>query len=565
MKVYLFNFAKRSNSTLHPELTDGKQFDCELFEPFTITAPTLLLKDSNTIFNFNYAYIPDLNSRYYFVNEWTFDNGIWQATTCEDLLASWRGTILESSQYVERSSVEKDGYIPDNLYPYTLQGLRTLSYKGSQPSGAVYKWKSPEQLGNDDLNLYVNGAFLGYIPENRFELPTEGQRADNYKERRKTNSVVVFKNEQLENLLSSLQDEDNSKVRFSDYIKRIYTMPVAPNPIQNGLETEVKKCALYYGSLIKAVDADFTTQGDYAVSFMSFPTPEVTPDYPWTPNKIMFADMLGLRKNTTAYCEWTINRGSSWSSLSPYLKSSEYTKMFIKFNPFGTIEIDPNYFLTQNEIELKTDIDLQTGDAILYLKRESTYIPIASTNVAVDIQIGATWNNSTQRMRNFTAGTIALATTVASAAVGLAGVASTNATIGAMLSNPEMSGRTAQRLIQTREANTRNATNSLINASGSTASTLNNMLAPMQTGCSISGMPGCSLIDDAPMLIITRYETVETDSDKFGCMLMQRNRKLAELQGGFIKCIDAKTPRATMLASEQNAVENLLNSGIYLE
>ena len=65
---------------------------------------------------FNYCYLPTF-SRYYWVKNWTYSYGLWNASLTVDTLASYRDQIGNSTEYVTRSSAQYDGTISDGLYP----------------------------------------------------------------------------------------------------------------------------------------------------------------------------------------------------------------------------------------------------------------------------------------------------------------------------------------------------------------------------------------------------------------------------------------------------------------
>ena len=132
-----YRTGKRMNSTLRPSANgDTWRIDCNFFDPFDILAPEILLRDeglgtaappnNNHIMDYNYVYIERPIDRYYFVNKWERIKGIWHAHTNEDFLGSWRSTILESQQYITRSSIKWNDTIPDNFY-----GYKTIPYSSA--------------------------------------------------------------------------------------------------------------------------------------------------------------------------------------------------------------------------------------------------------------------------------------------------------------------------------------------------------------------------------------------------------------------------------------------------
>lgn len=94
---------------------------CVLKEESSVTNPSLFVDVSGTeIFSttgtLNHAYI-SLYDRYYFVDNWTYERGKWRADLSVDVLATWRTSIGNSSQYILRCSATHDGKIFDSMYP----------------------------------------------------------------------------------------------------------------------------------------------------------------------------------------------------------------------------------------------------------------------------------------------------------------------------------------------------------------------------------------------------------------------------------------------------------------
>lgn len=112
MRITLYTFSKKPNSTARPE--NGITFDCEIYDPCSIIAPTLILHGDPT--SYNYAYIPKW-SRYYFVDNWRYDGSRWIGSLSVDVLATYKDDIGASSQYVVRSSSKSNPGVQDTLYP----------------------------------------------------------------------------------------------------------------------------------------------------------------------------------------------------------------------------------------------------------------------------------------------------------------------------------------------------------------------------------------------------------------------------------------------------------------
>ena len=126
MNVILFAFSKKKNSTARPVVTDGTSFAVDLKEETSVMSPVLIFDPSNlpqpfSPASYNYALIANW-SRYYFITDWRWLNGRWEASLISDVLATYRTSIGAMSEYVVRSSAASDGTIVDGRYPIKSSG-----------------------------------------------------------------------------------------------------------------------------------------------------------------------------------------------------------------------------------------------------------------------------------------------------------------------------------------------------------------------------------------------------------------------------------------------------------
>lgn len=119
MTVTFYNFSKRPNSTLQP--TGGTSLTAvQIKEECSFENP--VLKIGNIVSGafspslFNYVYIP-LWSRYYYITDWKYLNGIWECYLKVDVLASFKTAIGTTNTYIERCASASDGTIIDSFYP----------------------------------------------------------------------------------------------------------------------------------------------------------------------------------------------------------------------------------------------------------------------------------------------------------------------------------------------------------------------------------------------------------------------------------------------------------------
>lgn len=115
--VNLYSLEKRDNSTKRPT-GNGTQYSCVMKHGCGILNPSISLDLglSSDPSQYNYAYIPAFE-RYYFIEEWYFEERLWTATMKVDVLATYKDEIGSASLYVLRSASAYDGDISDMLYP----------------------------------------------------------------------------------------------------------------------------------------------------------------------------------------------------------------------------------------------------------------------------------------------------------------------------------------------------------------------------------------------------------------------------------------------------------------
>lgn len=149
MNVLLYNFSKRKNSTKQPDPTTATTIRCQLKDAAAVMNPVLQFNPEtsgfSTPFNpsqYNYAHLP-LFSRYYFIDDWVWLNGLWECHLTVDVMASYKLPIGNTNSYIIRSDTAYDGTIIDGLYPATTETTITrialnCSWHNVAPSGGCY-------------------------------------------------------------------------------------------------------------------------------------------------------------------------------------------------------------------------------------------------------------------------------------------------------------------------------------------------------------------------------------------------------------------------------------------
>ena len=114
LSVTLYTFSKRLNSTKNPPAEGGFTVQAVLKDNTSIIRPELEVVENVTAYN--YAYIPSF-SRYYFVQDVIWEKGIWRIVLSEDVLATYKAVIGNTTAYILRCATFQDPTVTDLLYP----------------------------------------------------------------------------------------------------------------------------------------------------------------------------------------------------------------------------------------------------------------------------------------------------------------------------------------------------------------------------------------------------------------------------------------------------------------
>lgn len=115
VNAVFYQTTKRHNSTYRPVDSDTHiTSEVVLKEATSVLYPTLSVISNLT--SYNYVYLQEF-SRYYFINDWTWANGLWWASCDVDVLASYRTAVYTYAGYCLRSYSDASGLIPDELAP----------------------------------------------------------------------------------------------------------------------------------------------------------------------------------------------------------------------------------------------------------------------------------------------------------------------------------------------------------------------------------------------------------------------------------------------------------------
>lgn len=160
---------------------------------------------SNTLPDFNYAIIGELNNRCYYIDKVTYiAKGLWQLDMSIDVLMTYKDAIMNLKTFVTRNQYDYNTLIPDDRLP--LQQGREITYE-----------IIPNDLFGNSGSFLLQGLLL--TPGNKIkEDPTTDDLLGTWVLRDKPNLIVDINNKSIPITFTS--DED-TYLYFSVYDYRL--------------------------------------------------------------------------------------------------------------------------------------------------------------------------------------------------------------------------------------------------------------------------------------------------------------------------------------------------------
>lgn len=344
MQAIFYQFAKRTNSTKLP--SGGQGFGIDLKAPCNIIDPEIKIATQSDPTGFNYCYLPTF-SRYYWVKNWTYSDGLWNASLTVDTLASYRDQIGNSTEYVTRSSAQYDGTISDGLYPASakVQSVTTA----------------------------FQGGFAETISEGFFVIGFVAKTPNSIG----AVTYVVMSPGNAKKLSSKLLTDvsylsiDNAEI--SDSLTKILFNPYQYIVSCNYFPFDIAKLTAHL-PLVSSVDV-----GWWSVD---------------VPCWILGEDNNNLTKSVSV----GIPKHPQAASRGVYCNASPYTDYTIFLQPFGVIPLDASKLWGAATLSIQYTVDLFTGDSILRMFTDTNQlvhdttaklgVPIQLSNITFDVPSG---------------------------------------------------------------------------------------------------------------------------------------------------------------------------------
>lgn len=352
--VQFFTADKRVNSTKkYAPISSGLILRCDLNTACSIVNPALVINptafppEERDIYKYNYCYI-GIWSRYYFITDWIWNNGLWVAQCKEDVLASFRTDIFNSSLYVMRATYDTNnnivfnGNIADSKYPTTAAAPAYLSSAVNNPYAI-----------DDQFNL--NGVFIVGI----INAHSQNGAVTYYA---MTMGVFLEFCQKLFNYSSGWLNIDTTEIS-EDLQKALI------NPFQY-----VVSCVYLPISIDDIKDVAYTTTTTINFGW-------------WAVTVFNAARFVNSGMYVTKTTSLAIPRHPLAASRGAYMNLSPYSIYTLRYYPYGTIDIDSEAIAGWNTLDLYSSVDIVTGKAVLDIAVNGRNNPIRTIEAQIGVQV----------------------------------------------------------------------------------------------------------------------------------------------------------------------------------
>ena len=345
--AYLHTLNKRHNSTMKPG-GSGTAVDVTLKGGCDILAP---------VFVFSFAGFPAFNyisfeGRYYFVTGVkSVRENLWEFSAAVDVLATWKASILESSQYVlyythanseiadRRLSIKATQKTQSNSGSFGFLGknhcfILTVIGEDETASFAV----TPSQI----RDLYGKNGSSGYV--DRYEASLNDLVTQSPITGATVEDVLIDWGRFLVDYLKTAAGAFNYAGTVSDNIKSCVILPVAAGAIGGQPNINIRVGAVLTGvSAFRISDRYITDSATVAI--------------PW--------------------------QASDWRRLDPY------HEVYLYIPAIGLIALSPSDLIGETSLTVNMTMDTLSGDSIFEVKSGTKCVYYCNTNLATGYALGS--------------------------------------------------------------------------------------------------------------------------------------------------------------------------------
>lgn len=544
--VTLYKFNKRTNSTKIPTTETSKILQCVLLDNTSVINPVITIEQDAT-FNareFNYAYIQALGGRYYFIDDIQTEKNLWILYLSVDVLATYRSSIRNTSQYVVRSSSSKDDNILDTMYITKPKELNTRTAINEYSTGYVARTlgihtEEPSSgqafYFNYENRVPINGVCFGIIGRTgvgaNYYVCTEDNFIDFM-----TNVFALVPSD-----MGSLADGlKKTLLDLQQYIISVVRLPVMPD--SSNLGTHRTSVSL----------------GSYSVNCDCY---SISPGYHYEEYELVNELTIPQHPDIATH---------AYYALPPF------TSYYLDFLPLGSIPLDAGKLYGYDKIQIKWKIDFVSGLAYFRVGYEPYYNHFITlfTDIA---QVGIPIPLSQLKVDNQTAIGLSIANVISDAVTNFT-KNSANTTPTPSDTNRTTMNRTTTGGVRVWRATERktdpsqtplnkavgNVFNPNTNVLDQIVDYAGNLLGDVVT----KGSTGTylNIVAGRPQVRAFFIGQAENDNDRFGSPLYQI-KQLSTLTG-FCVCKNATMTFVSTqypLTEEVEGIISMLNSGVYLE
>lgn len=336
-KVRLYSLKKRDNSTKQPTGT-GTEFDCIMKDGCGILNPVIkldlgLASDPS---QYNYAEIPAFG-RYYFIEEWYFEDRLWSASLRVDVLATYKSDIGNASLYIMRAAGAHDGSIIDTLYP----AKAGCSYDSDTKTNP---WSSSHCFVVGCVSENASMGSLKYYVLGSGQMAVMAQALMDY-----ATLIDPANGFDLADASAALQ---LSLVDPIQYVKTCVMLPFAYTDMVN------------YGAL------------------------EQVKVFNFTPGQIQGAVIQPNTRVSKSY-SFTIPKHPDTSARGNYVNTKPFTNLTLTIPPWGCIDIDTSVTCNASALNVDVDVDPITGKAVLIASANGIILNRIESQVGVPISLSS--------------------------------------------------------------------------------------------------------------------------------------------------------------------------------
>lgn len=373
------NSTKQPTSPLPAGVTIHLKDGCSLLRPsIEVSWP-----DGGTP-SANYCYIDSPFRRYYWIDNWTYERGMWVADMHCDVLASYKTYIGLANKYVLRSASQSDPNAIDTEYPATAD-ITKLYKTVSIPNWGYYG--SAEESGSYVLTCVGDNASSSRTGIVQFQVPSSTVQTV---VRNASSAVQSFLNTAADDLVTVAKMLTRAFADIKQFLTSVRWFPCT-------FSADTAQAERIHLSVYPVTNAQYAPISD--------------------PLNRTFFDI--------DVSDWPAAGADKWEWLAPY---ATYT---LDAEPWGVINIDPNDIVNSDHLRLIIRTDSLSGLSLLelYTYEDNNYprlLAARTAQIGIDIPYGGSGVN----LGNMLGGAVQVAATAAAAYSGNAGVGELAASIG---------------------------------------------------------------------------------------------------------------------------------------